>query len=62
MDCRIAEYVVNLGTILLLTTCRNGPNVDSDKGQALHKKFIEGLFKKLESVEPGITGVLNLYV
>jgi hypothetical protein len=43
----------------MLMIFRNGPNVDSDKGQALHKRFIEELFAKLETIEPGITEALN---
>jgi hypothetical protein len=43
----------------VLTISRNGPNVDSDEGQALNKRFIEESFAKLETIEPGITEVLN---
>jgi hypothetical protein len=43
----------------MLTTCSNGPNVDSDKGKALQKKFVEELFAKLETIEPGVTAVLG---
>jgi hypothetical protein len=39
--------------------CRNGPNVDSEKGQALSKRFIEELFEKLEGMSPGITNLLK---
>jgi hypothetical protein len=59
MNCKIAEYVSNTESTQVLTSCRNGPNVDSEKGQALHKRFIDELFKKLETVEPGITEVLK---
>ncbi|KAF2786043.1 retinol dehydrogenase 12 [Melanomma pulvis-pyrius CBS 109.77] len=43
MDCKIAE---------------NGPNVESEKGQALQKRFIQELFEKMETIAPGITEVL----
>jgi hypothetical protein len=43
----------------VLTIRSNGPNVDSEKGQALQKRFIGELFEKLEKIEPGITEVLK---
>jgi hypothetical protein len=43
----------------MLKIYRNGPNVDSDKGQVLRKRVIEELFQKLETIEPGITKVLE---
>lgn len=49
----------SLASVQTLTICRNGPNVDSDKGQALHKRFVEELFEKLETLEPDITEVLK---
>jgi hypothetical protein len=36
-----------------------GPNVESPRGEKLHKKWIGELFAKLESIEPGVTKVLN---
>ncbi|KAH8721508.1 retinol dehydrogenase 12 [Phaeosphaeriaceae sp. PMI808] len=35
----------------------NGPNVDSEKGQALQRRFIKELFEKLETVAPGVTAI-----
>ncbi|KAJ4368242.1 hypothetical protein N0V83_006598 [Neocucurbitaria cava] len=43
MDCRVAS---------------NGSRVDSAKGQSEQKRWIEGLFPKLESIAPGCTSVL----
>jgi hypothetical protein len=59
MDCKIAESVLNSKSTQALTTGRNGPNVDSEKGQALCKRFIEELFNKLEIIEPSVKELLK---
>ncbi|ORY09689.1 hypothetical protein BCR34DRAFT_486925 [Clohesyomyces aquaticus] len=43
MDCKIAS---------------NGPNVDSPRGRALQKRWIQEFLMKLETISPGVTKVL----
>ena len=40
-----------------LTIHRNGPNVESESGKSLKKRFIKELFERLESIAPGIAEV-----
>ncbi|KAF1963003.1 NAD(P)-binding protein [Byssothecium circinans] len=37
----------------------NGPSVDSEKGQALQKRFVTEIFEKLETIERGCTAQLK---
>lgn len=48
-----------MSSALALTSCRNGPNVDSEKGQALQKRFIDELFDELETIKPGVMEILK---